>query len=349
MYKTNIHYFRGITIILVVFSHCYFCGLSTFGQNENILFKIFRSIVSGGSAFFVFISGSLFTTIYKSNKSYFLFLLKKIKFVYLPFLVFSSLDLVYILLKIIFIFFNSSNKLYFFTDALVNFDFISVYFIGKSIITNGILWYIPFVMVIYLLSPIFLIYSKLRINYQITILASSLIVSLFIFRAQTLDFLSVFHNLIYFLPFYLLGIFFSRFEDFLYKKVNIKFILFLILLSFLFSINNFQKFLFLKSIDLILIQKLLLCITFMVYFNNTTHKSLEILNIFATNSFGIFFVHSLILFLIRPLTFFTNVSYRSQSFILYLITATIVLTISLFVVIIIKRLLGHSSKYIIGV
>jgi surface polysaccharide O-acyltransferase-like enzyme len=162
MFKKNVHNFRGISIVFIVFSHCYFFSICNFGNNENFFAKMFKNMISGGSAFFVFISGFLFLSIYKSNERYFDFLLKKIRFVYLPFLFFILFDLFYIILMNVLNFISPSDRYHFYREALFNFDFLSVYFVGKSFVTSGILWYVPFIMFIYLLSPIFLSYSKLN-------------------------------------------------------------------------------------------------------------------------------------------------------------------------------------------
>lgn len=347
MFKINIHYFRGISIIFIVFSHCYFCGVSIFGQNQHFFNKILISLISGCSSFFVFISGFLFNTIYKSNIKYFDFLLNKIRFVYLPFIIFISFDLLYLILMIII---NSNNKSQFYSDTLFNINFINVYFGGKSFITSGILWYVPFIMFIYLLSPVFLFYSRLRADFRFYILFLSLMLSLFLFRGKNFDFLSTIHNVIYFLPFYLLGILSSQFEFYLYKKINKINLLFLILLSFgVAFISNYPPFLFLTSFDLILFQKVFFCIVFLVSLKSLNPKKLEIIKILATNSFGIFFIHPIIIYLVGYYTTSLNIIYKNESFFIYLIIATIVLFISLFVVLIIKRILGKRSKYFIGV
>ena len=128
MHKYNIHLFRGVSIIFIVFSHCYNISITSFGQNNDLLAKTFRSMISGGSAFFVFISGFLFLTIYESNLKYFGFLLKKIKFVYLPFIFFISFDILYLFLKLLISSFTSNNKFQFYKFSFFNFDFCSAFF-----------------------------------------------------------------------------------------------------------------------------------------------------------------------------------------------------------------------------
>jgi surface polysaccharide O-acyltransferase-like enzyme len=350
MFKLNIHLFRGISIIFIVFSHCYNVSISSFNQNEHFFAKIFKNLVSGGSAFFVFISGFLFLNVYKSNKKYFDFLLKKIRYVYLPFFFFASFDFSYIIFKI---FYNSiipTSKSQYYWDAIYNFDFISVYFVGGSFITKGILWYVPFIMVVYFLSPIFLFYSKLNINLKIYIFSLSLLTSLFLFRNYSNELVSVFQNVIYFLPFYLLGILTCQNEEYLYLKIKNQFLFILVFISLIIaSSKDILPSIIVSRIDLMLFQKLFFCFVFLLSLKKINSLSWGIVKILATYSYGIFFLHTIILSLIRFVTTLLGISFRTDSFLIYLSISTIVLFLSLIGVLIIKRILGSKSKYYIGV
>jgi peptidoglycan/LPS O-acetylase OafA/YrhL len=347
MFKNNIHLFRGLSIIIIVFSHCYYCFVSAFGQNKGILAKVFQSLVTGGSSFFVFVSGFLFLTLYKSNSGYYTFIIKKIKHVYWPFFVFISFDIIYILFRVIQQYFLPYLKSRIYSDDLCNFDFTSRYLLGNSFITSGILWYVPFIMFVFLLSPVFLFYSRLRANIRFIIFFISVLVSLFLFRSSPRDLLSLIQNLVYFLPFYFLGILASQYESILYSRNN-KVVLFILsLLSILLVVikvileNNFVI-----NVDILLFQKLLFCILIILYLKNVQCKILEV---FANNSFGIYFVHPIILYIVGYLTSLFHVTYRSNSFLIYGCVASVILFLSLIVVLILKRLFGTSSRYFLGV
>lgn len=350
MFKLNIHLFRGVSIIFIVFSHCYDVGICSFSQNDHILAKIFKNIVSGGSAFFVFISGFLFLIIYKSNKVYFDFLSKKIKYVYLPFFFFASFDFVYIIFKIFYNYINPTSKSQYYCDALLNFDFISVYFVGGSFITQGILWYVPFIMAVYLLSPFFLFYSKLRIDSKLYIFSFSSLISLVLFRNYSNELISIIQNVIYFLPFYFLGILSCQHEEYLTHKIKNQFILSLIFISVIVAfINSVLPYNIISRIDIMFFQKIFFCIVLFLCLKKINSKSWLIVDILATNSYGIFFFHTIFLSLIRLVIKLFGISFRTDSFLIYFAFATIILLISLAGVLVIKRVLGSKSKYFVGV
>lgn len=350
MFKWNIHLFRGVSIIFIVFSHCYNFSISCFGQNNDLLAKIYRNMVSGGSAFFVFISGFLFLTLYDSDKKYFDFILKKIRFVYLPFLFFILFDLFYIILNLFINYFNPTNKVQIYKNALLNFDFYSAFFLGKSFISSGILWYIPFIMLMYLISPFFLYYSRLKFNLQIYIFVFSLLVSLFLHRRYSFDFIKNFQNVIYFMPFYLLGILSSINEKKKYYRISNNILIYLVLLSIVFAIiHNLSQANIFKLIDVMMFQKLFFCIIFSELFKIINSKNWVLIKSLANNSFGIFFVHSVLLSFLGTITTKIGLSYKSESFIIYFLIALTILFASLIIVMIIKKIFGYRSKYFIGV
>jgi peptidoglycan/LPS O-acetylase OafA/YrhL len=205
-------------------------------------------------------------------------------------------------------------------------------------------------MVMYLLSPIFLFYSKLRIDFKIYIFSFSLLTSLFLFRSFSNELASIYQNVIYFLPFYLLGILSCQYEEYLSLKIKNHFIFSLVFISIIVAISNIMlPSLIVSRIDLMLFQKLFFCIVFLLVLKRINSQSWRIVKILATNSYGIFFFHTIILSLIRLLTTLLVISFKTDSFLIYLFIATIILLISLVGVLVIKRILGSKSKYLIGV
>jgi surface polysaccharide O-acyltransferase-like enzyme len=332
-----------------VLSHCYDISLSNFGHNDNFFAGLFRNIVSGSSAFFVFISGFLFLKMYNSDKMYFDFVKKKIINVYLPFIFFISIDLYYLFYKILTSFFFNQSTLQHYLDAIYNFDFISTYLLGKSISTFGVLWYIPFIMVVYTLSPLFFRFSELNSKKKIFILSISTLISFLLFRNNSNQIVTIFINVIYFAPFYLLGIFIYQHEEVLLLKISNRVVLFFLGVSFFFGFSNrvFPTEI-LQIFDFMLIQKVLFCFVFYIFFKRLSCSKLHILNLFAKYSFGIYFVHPVILNIFVILTSIFNIDYRSEKFIVYLFISISILLISLGLTLIIKTILGSRSRYFIG-
>jgi peptidoglycan/LPS O-acetylase OafA/YrhL len=349
MFRKNIHLFRGISIIFVVFSHCYYLGFCVFGHNANIFSQVFRNLISGASAFFVFISGFLFSELYKTNKNYKKFIYNKIKFVYSPFLIFISIDLIYLIFRVISSFITNDSDFTYYWNRILEFDFVSTYFVGKGLMTFGVLWYIPFIMVVYMLSPIFLFYKGTKFKFKILILLFSILISFMIFRSSTNDLSSLFHNLVYFLPFYFLGIIFHELEDELFLKVSSYHLLTLFLVSIsLGVINCFLPSWWGTKFDLLMIQKILFCFLFFVFLKKSKNE-LFVLVTLANYSFGLYFVHPIVILVIVKLIGYLNITGKTESFLVYLFMASFVLMFSLFSVICIKKLMGFRSKYFIGV
>ena len=214
MINQKIQVFRALSITLVVFTHCYNFSITTFGHNNEFYAVIIRNFISGASAFFVFISGFLFLKSYNSKSNYSNFLFLKVKKVYFPFLLFSSLDIIYLLIKVFFYKFTTNELSYTYYSSIISFDYISTYLFGKSFIMLGVLWYVPMIMIIYLLSPLYLLFAKLELNYRMIFFLVSAIIGLFLFRNIESKGFGIIQNVIYFTPYYLLGIIMSQKEVF---------------------------------------------------------------------------------------------------------------------------------------
>lgn len=347
MFRKNIHSFRGISIIFVVFSHCYYAGICVFGHNENFYAQIMRNMISGASAFFVFISGFLLLEIYHTNKDYKKMIVKKFKYIYLPFLIFTSVDLVYLIFRVISDLILNNWDLIFYLGRIKKIDFVSTFVVGKSLYTFGVLWYIPFIMLIYMLSPIFLYYRNSK--YQIGILFLSLLTSFVIFRNSTSNFISLIHNLIYFLPFYFLGIIFHEHEEKISSKISSFHLFTMFLMSCAIGlINQLLPSFVVKKFDVMMVQKILFCFIFFLLFKRIKSELL-VLNTLAKYSFGIYFIHPLFILFLFKIVSLLKITYQTESFLAYLITASFVLFSSLGLAIIVKNILGPKSKYFIGV
>lgn len=339
-----------MSIILVVFTHCYEFSICTFRQNDEIYARIIRSSISGASAFFVFISGFLFLKLYKTNSNYSNFIFSKVKKLYFPFLFFSSLDIIYLLLKFFSYKFTGNQLANIYYNSIVSFDYLSTYVYGKSFIMLGVLWYIPFIMNVYLLSPLFLLFAKTKFKFQMMLLSFSIFIGLFLFRNNVPGGLALIQNVIYFSPYYLLGIILSQKEELLVNSITTfkKFILSLLIFLCVFC-KNYLPINIVSIIDFIFLQKLLICILFLSLSVKNTFRNGSILDKLALNSYGIFFIHALIILLFSKLTNFFQISIRSNSILVFLLVAIIALFISLFFVLLVKKILGHKSRYLIGV
>ncbi|MBM9532269.1 hypothetical protein JWG42_19115, partial [Desulfoprunum benzoelyticum] len=77
-------------------------------------------------------------------------------------------------------------------------------------------WYIPFIMAMFIISPIFISFIKISTRYKIYILIALSLVSIFMHRP--VNNWSIVQSVIYFSPVYMFGILCSMERDYIYEK-----------------------------------------------------------------------------------------------------------------------------------
>jgi len=352
MYINSINYFRGIAIIFIVFGHCF--GVADFIYT-SIAGKTILNLTRGGTSFFVFISGFLFHHIFYEKFKFKPFLTKKIKFVLLPYLILATIPIAYLLLRIGISFMYSSSSVILQYETLLSFPILKHYFTGVDTGFKGY-WYIPFIMVVFAISPIYIRFIKLSLKTQILVALFLLICAVLIHRGTYTSPLSVFQNVFFYTPVYLFGILASEKKDIIFTRFTGKeFYILLVLISissiqaYLGILGNYTKdpFTF-GGIDLMLIQKLLFCFFFMIFLNRFENHKFRILEIIAANSFGIYFLHGIIIWVIEMVKSKLNFYFTSNSFLIYCMVSFLVFFLSLVATLSIKRILPKYSRYLVG-
>jgi probable poly-beta-1,6-N-acetyl-D-glucosamine export protein len=169
------------------------------------------------------------------------------------------------------------------------------------LLTGGVLvyWYIPFIMCIFLLSPLFIRFIHCCAPIRIAITGFFLMVSLFLQRPVN-NFL-VLQSVVFFTPIYLFGILCSMHKKWIYQHQQNRCLILLagaLLLAavqaLLFaSCGDLQKPPFqLQGIDINLLQKLLLCLFFMVFLHRHEAMNSKLFRSLASSSVSIYFLHS---------------------------------------------------------
>lgn len=203
----------------------------------------------------------------------------------------------------------------------------------------------------------FLKFIAVNSKIQLLIIIILMLFSLIIHRRYDNNIFALFHNVIYFTPIYLLGIFVSKNIKLFYSKMNGK-EFYLLVMSFLIillqvqlgrleSIRELNE-ISIKYLDLMIIQKSLISLFLLIYFNKFEHKNIRLLKLLAENSYGIFFIHGLYIWLINVFILKFQIKYISNSLFIFFITANIVITLSLLTTLVIKKILSKKSKYVIG-
>jgi len=354
-YLQHINYFRGIAIIFIVFGHCFYLGISQYYQNTTLFAKLIRNLLPGGTTFFVFVSGYLFHHIYYHNFRFSTFFFKKLKYVFVPFLLISSTDVFYYLSRYIFAIISASYKSEIFLARLKNYSYINNYLYGHGDIPIG-LWYVPFIMLVFALSPVFLKFTRIKAIVQLIIIIILLTISMLNHRTAANSILGVFQNVIYFTPVYLLGIYMSINFNKIYEKLKGRefyILLIAIILAIIQTRNGvvdltLKNTLKVENFDFMIIQKIFLSVFFAIYLMNFKNIKLKTLNLIAENSFGIFFIHGICIWTFNTIILKLNIVIVNKSFVLYLALSTFILTLSLAITMLIRKSFPNKCKYIIG-
>jgi len=340
MFLNSINYFRGIAIVFIVTGHCYDelgWRIDSFGE------KFVANIISsGGAVFFVFISGFLFFHVFYRNFNYKNFIIKKMEYILIPYLVLSSVQIAYSI-------FRSKN--------FISSDYVSnILFSYVTGATNLGYYYIPFIMIIFLLSPLFISFIRTNISIQIFLILITLSIALIVQRP--IADINIFQYVIYFIPVYLLGIFCSMYKEYIYKIISGREYVLLFLTIFLAAFQtifysqcgNFEKELFkYNGIDISLLQKIILTLFFMSFMHRFENVNSPVLNFLAKVSFPIYFLHPYILKAVKRLNIMFPVIFASYGGIL-LCSLLVVLVVgsSAMIAVTIKRFLPNYSMFVIG-
>lgn len=211
-------------------------------------------------------------------------------------------------------------------------------------------WYIPFVALIFFVSPLLLKIPIIR-SKKIFILVSILP----LFGTRTGTDISVWQY-VYFFPIYLQGIHIAmNYSNFIstIKKWKIVIILVIIISSILLMylhINPYRYKMINISESLYYIQKLSIGLFVLLLLQKSEDKDCGLLNKLATYSFAIYFTHTLIANLIPTYQYYLFFSNSALLIFLASIAHVIMIIFStLFACFVIKKILGKKSRYFIGV
>jgi peptidoglycan/LPS O-acetylase OafA/YrhL len=212
-------------------------------------------------------------------------------------------------------------------------------------------WYIPFIMVTFLMAPLHLRFARLRPNLQWCTLLLLLVISSLIHRPVQKMF--TLHSVIYYLPLYLLGIMCSQRKEkiwaFCCGREVLLAIPFLVLAAYqawLYNTSgNYQDDTLTMTIDLNLWQKVFLCLFFMVFLHRFEHSRTRLLDLIASASFAIYFLHPFVMQLFKRLDYRLNVP---DGYLTYTILVSLIIMTSVAIGYAAKRLLGSKSRFLIG-
>jgi len=348
MFLHSFNYFRGIAILFIVAGHCYWVsGWSS----EGFAAKVFANLVMGGTALFVFISGFLFHHIFFGQFDYRRFMLKKAANVLLPYVILSSLGFMYFAVYLD----TPPFPQYFQTQGTGPWqDYLrpALLYLWTGRILPGY-WYIPFIMITFLLSPLHARIIGLPPKGQLAVLLGWLLLALLLQRP--VDNISVLQSVVYFTPAYLLGMLCSLHRQALRGALGGREWLLLLAAVILAALQvlvydklgNFHKPpLQYGGIDLMLLQKLCLCLFFMVFLERYEHSRVPLLGQLATASFAIYFLHPWMLYLVGLA--WPRIQTGIAAGLRWPLLTLLVTLASLLLASVIRRLAGTRSRSLIG-
>jgi probable poly-beta-1,6-N-acetyl-D-glucosamine export protein len=341
-----IHSFRAIAIIFVVATHV--VGDLSWKNTNPIYLNLLSSLMQNGSVMFVFVAGFLFQHT-SGNFQYHRYLWTKLKNVITPYIIITTVDLLYHYFRGNGIF-GSGYPHQHISPVL---DIARIYLTGAEIVP---MWFVPMIALFYVLAPVLLAIDRRPRLYLM--LPPLTLVAMFIHRPDHLT--SIMQATIYFLPAYLSGMWLSHYREsaiaFLRKSrwIFIGVCLALIVTEVffykhggaIFSLAPFSTEAGVVDIDVPL--KLTLSFVLVEIFQKYDNRIKGKLNLLAGASFGIFFLHDYaiwFLVMVSKRLGFPNIQGGPIQFVVLLAT---VVAVSLLLVLAIRRIIGRYSRFLIG-
>ncbi len=345
MFLTSYNHFRAIAIVFIVTGHCIgFVNIAF----DNPLEQTIRNFISGGTFLFLFISGFLFHYVFYNKFQYKKFMWKKIQNILSPYILLGALPVFF------YVFMKKDIFNGFFlptSDGLIYEYFIPTlkyYWTGAFL---NAFWYIPFIMFTFLCSPLHIAFIRSGRNRQLLIILPLSLCSIFMHRPE--DNLFQFQSILYFTPVYLIGIVCSINKETIYKKLKGKeIIMFLAVMSLAYlqtysgTLGSYHKSPFeYAGIDLMFLQKIVLCLFFMVWLHRFEHVNNKFLHTLAATSFTIFFIHPFILWILNKFSYLFKTD--APWVVLFSIVISVI-AVCIVIALCMRRLFPKRSRNIIG-
>lgn len=353
-----IEYARAVAILIIVVGHTYAAAWSHFvaedPQQRVTWLNVFPAIITGGTAYFVFISGFLYRQVFYGRTGYGEFMRKKALYVGLPYLILGTpLAFAEIFLADFTVTASKEGVPY---ASNIFLDYMVLMTTGRMVTAY---WYIPFIFLVFLASPFFDWFIRQEAKVRAAVFLASILTSLWVVRP--LDNLNPVHSFLYFTSFYLFGIVFCENRKTIMAVVSrppaIAALAILLVAIALFQAlvlhlpDNLER---TSSdgwgpvgFDMMFVQKFVGITLMCGAMARWGHHAGRLLSFIADHSFGLFFVHGIVLALLvrLPASLSPHVGEPILDLAMY---SLFVITWSLLVVIVVKQVTGRYSRYVVG-
>ncbi|MGX4640635.1 acyltransferase family protein [Massilia sp. SYSU DXS3249] len=332
-FRYSLENFRGLAIIFVMISHL--GTLEALGWDGKFAYFL----VGNATAWFVFLSGYLFYYIERKQFSYPAYLEKKARFVVLPYLVLSVPAI--------------AAGFYLARPDLL--DLSPAGYVGWSLAVGGSvigpLWFIPMITVFFLFSPLFNRVAKTWMIYPLAVVG----ILFSIFSSRPIGSINPFLAFLHFLGFYLCGLAFAAGQHHLDAlRYSVKSALIYAgvgLFAASCMLYEGQKAAPLGFFDglgwfnALQFGKLALLVAIFFLFERYLDRQNKALAYTAKISFGLFFIHGFYLAVFQKVQQYLGITDGMATF---FAEFTMVIGCTFATVVILKRILGKGSRYVIG-
>ena len=342
-YDLTFHHFRAFAILCVMFTHLWHepSFLEGFEAEKRLVTALSDTFFHSSTIYFIFISGYLFE--YVNRRKAFsvpAFYLSKIRNVLTPYLVLSCLLLLAGSLMerwcgSVPAFINEGMPLTSLTDVLICLLY------GSASLTPY--WYIPFILSVFVIAPLFFHMKDSLLNRLLPPLA---VLPLLVPRGL----LFFFRNYCYFLPIFLLGIFFARTRercmDFIVR--HLRAIVHIAVFTSLVIFANFYLDFIPNTETAYYVQKTAIgmCVILLL---ERRQQSSPLLDLLARYSFPLFFLHVIVQNICDPALFTSLLSLCGDRLLpVSLLVALLESLLCVLLVRLLKKVLGRRSRLVIG-
>lgn len=201
MQLNYIHGLRGVAMLFIVFGHAIYFQ---FDWSGNLSTKYFlQDLLSGGTILFVFVAGFLFEYL-SPRYQYSKYMKTKFKNVVFPYLLVSIPALLDI-----FVLGDPARNFPHLEGSNVGAQLLWYYAVGGAHV-NYSLWFIPMIILFFVLSPLFVVLARRPVMYWPCLL---LFILPILIHRDTVPLVSPVRAFFYFLPVYILGMMMSFHRD----------------------------------------------------------------------------------------------------------------------------------------